>query len=310
LNHEVLSQKKQAVVKEFGEWTAHNIYLEDDIYTIDNRIVGDEIKLRRIVQIVSDLACKPINRLRILDLACLEGLYAIEFARRGAEVVAIEGREASVQKARFVKDVLALDQLYIFQDDVRNLSPDKYGYFDVVLSLGILYHLDNPAVFSFIESIYEVCRGLAIFDTHISLKPEISYSYKGKEYWGKNYVEHQTGAKQEEIETNLWASLDNLTSFWFTPPSLYNFLSHVGFTSSFECNLPVQPIKFNDRITILAIKGKRDELKCCPQINQEPLLDIPEEKSDGTGNVKPQKNINLKRYISANIRSFAKKLIS
>ena len=38
---------------------------------------------------------------RVLDLASLEGMYALELARRGADVVAIEGREANVEKARF-----------------------------------------------------------------------------------------------------------------------------------------------------------------------------------------------------------------
>ena len=55
---------------------------------LTKKITGNEIKLRRIVQIVSDIVGKPFHELRILDLACLERLYAIEFARCGAEVVA------------------------------------------------------------------------------------------------------------------------------------------------------------------------------------------------------------------------------
>jgi hypothetical protein len=60
-------------------------------------------KLRRIVQVVTDIAGTQLHNLGVLDLACLEGGYAIEFARQGAKAVGIEGREASVMKARFVK---------------------------------------------------------------------------------------------------------------------------------------------------------------------------------------------------------------
>ncbi|MBV9359199.1 MAG: SAM-dependent methyltransferase, partial [Chloroflexi bacterium] len=81
-----IEQRKAEVVQQWGDWTAHNIHLGDDIYTMGGDFEAD--KLRRIVQIVADLGGKSIERLRILDLGCLEGGYAIEFARRGAAVVA------------------------------------------------------------------------------------------------------------------------------------------------------------------------------------------------------------------------------
>ncbi len=57
------------------------------------------MKLRRVVQIVSEFFAKPFHEIRVLDLACMEGLYAVEFARHGADVVAIEGREENIVKA-------------------------------------------------------------------------------------------------------------------------------------------------------------------------------------------------------------------
>jgi len=154
---ELAQHRKQQIVDRFGEWTAHNIQLKGDLYTIDKKIVGDEIKLRRIVQVVTDNARKPLENLRILDLGCLEGLYAIELARHGAKVLAIEGREANIEKARFAKDVLSLHNIEFVQSDVRGLTRERYGGFDVVLCLGILYHLEAPDVFSFLESISDVC---------------------------------------------------------------------------------------------------------------------------------------------------------
>ena len=101
-------EKKNEVISKYGPWTAHNIHLQDDIYTIGPNIVGDEIRLKRITQCVFDLLGGSIKNARILDLACLEGLFAIEFARQGATCVGIEGREANIEKARFVKDYCSL----------------------------------------------------------------------------------------------------------------------------------------------------------------------------------------------------------
>ena len=276
MNNEEILRQKQAVVEKFGEWTSHNIQLGTDLYTIGEKKTGNEVRLRQIVQIVSDIACKPFNELRILDLACLEGLFAIEFARYGADVVAIEGRETNIEKARFVKNVLSLGNLELVQDDVRNLNKEKYGSFDVVLCLGILYHLDVPDVFSFLERINEVCRKVTIIDTHVSQRAKKSYTYKGKEYWGSSYTEPDLKSTSEKKGARLWASLDNLTSFWPTRPSLYNLISYVGFTSTYECHIPEGPRKPLDRITVVAVKGHRRELICCPLINTEPAQDLPE----------------------------------
>src|SRR5262249_350381 len=110
---------------------------------------------------------KPLDTVRVLDLACLEGLHSVEFALNGAKVVGVEGREANLAKARFTKDALSLGNLELVHDDVRNLSRERYGEFDVVLCLGILYHLDTPDVMKLAKNLAEVCTRVAIIDTHL-----------------------------------------------------------------------------------------------------------------------------------------------
>ena len=278
MNLELLEKQKRMVVDKFGPWTASNIHLDGDLYTIGKKIQGDEIKLRRILQIVSDTARRPLESLRLLDLACHEGIYAIEFARHGARVVGIEGREAHIEKAKFVKEALSLDNLNVFQDDVRNLSEEKYGSFDVVLCLGILYHLDVPDVFSFIERIGEVCNDIAIIDTRIAFGPTESYTYKGIEYLGHRIQEghHQNDTTYEKMK-RYWASLDNLTSFHLSRISLYCMLCRVGFTSVYECYIPPEITKPIDRITILAIKGSRQQIINSPLMDKYPIDNSPKD---------------------------------
>lgn len=269
---EFLRQKKAEIVSQYGEWTNHNIQLAGDLYTIDKEAVtGAEVKLKRIVQMIADISGQEFANLRVLDLACLEGLYGIELALQGAKVVAIEARQANLEKALLAKEALSIDNIEFIQDDVRNLSPEKYGYFDIVLCLGILYHLDVPDVFYFLEQIGKVCQKIVIIDTHVSKLPEICYTYKNKKYWGSNY---------QEVPNTVWSSLDNEKSFWLTRPSLYNMLWQCGFTSVYECHAPVvrkyevMRIKQQaDRTTFMAVKGKKVFLRSLPQINQWPADD-------------------------------------
>jgi hypothetical protein len=77
MDAEQIEYEKQKVVEKFGKWTAHNIHLGEWVYTIGKDLQGDVIKLRRIVQILTDLSNGLLHNLRILDLACLEGVYGI-----------------------------------------------------------------------------------------------------------------------------------------------------------------------------------------------------------------------------------------
>jgi SAM-dependent methyltransferase len=269
-----LQRRKAALVERYGPWTAHNIQLRDDIYTMVTGIEGgNELRLRRIVQLISDLSPQPLERLRVVDLGCLEGLFAVEFARRGADVVGIEAREPNIEKARFSKAALALDNLELVQGDVRNLSRERYGGFDVVLALGILYHLDAPDVFVFLERMAEVCDGLSVLDTHVTASTAERFRHEGRSYWGSSYAEPDTS--DALAKDTLWASLDNPRSVVLTRHSLFNALAHAGFTTAFECKLP--PIlEQPDWGTFVAVKGRPEPLASAPLLNDQPWADLPE----------------------------------
>jgi len=271
---DALRAEMQQVIARFGEWTDHNVHIAGDLYTIGADVVSP--RLQRLVQIVADAANAPLASLRILDLACLEGLYAVEFARQGARAVAIEGREANLAKVRFVQEALGLDNLSLYQDDVRNLCPETYGTFDVVLCLGILYHLDAPALFHFVENIGRVTTRFAVLDTYVSTARQELHSHGGKPYWGRRIFEHSPEDSLEARLSRRWNSLDNPTSLWLTRCSLYNLLAASGFTTVYECHVPAEVHKPSDRLTLLAIKGKPQTVFSTPQVNELPAADWPE----------------------------------
>jgi SAM-dependent methyltransferase len=235
----------------YGDWTSMSIHLGNGVFTLPPAPDG---RLTRIVQAVIDLSGKPFNQLRVLDLACGEGHYAIECAVHGAEAVGIEFREESLAKARFAKDYLGLDRLTFYQDDVRNLSREKYGEFDVVICSGILYHLDVPDVFHFVQRVYDVCTRFVFFDTEVALRPVQTVEFEGLQYHGEWFLEHDERSDERTRLSNLWASIDNVRSFWFTHSSLVNLMTRAGFSSFLECLAPHQEL-FEGRRAYVAIKG-------------------------------------------------------
>lgn len=225
--------------------------------------------VRRVLQIVHDFSHKPISDLHILDLACGEGVYAIETALRGARVTAIDGRTERMNKGKEVAERLRMENLHFEQKDIREVSVETHGQFDVIYMLGILYHLDVPDVFHTLENVCAMTRGYAIIDTHISLTGREEATHKRVTYRGSKYREHSENDTEELRRSRLLASLDNAQSFWFTKQSLIGLLGDIGFTSVFECHNPVDPVKPNDRLTLVALKGRRVNIAAYPWINDK-----------------------------------------
>ena len=253
---EKIKKIKNEIIKKNGEWTAHNIKLAEGIYTLQN-VAGLNAGVDRIIQIVEDLSNKVMSELRVADLGCLEGGYAVELARMGADVVGIEGKTYNYEKAVFAKRVLALNKLNFYLDDVRNFNVERYGTFDVILCLGLLYHLNSPDLFVVLENITRACSQFLIIDTHISIKPIKKFKYKNMFYYGRNYIEFDKHTTQEQKDEKLWAALDNNSSVWLTKFSLINYLNFLGFSSVYECYIPSETNRPIDRITLVAIKGRK-----------------------------------------------------
>jgi tRNA (mo5U34)-methyltransferase len=122
-----------------GPWF-HNIDL-GGVETAPDHFLGDypAIKWQRFAHAIpEDLSGKTV-----LDIGCNGGFYALEMKRRGAaRVVAIDHDEDYLRQASFAAEMLGRDiefaQLSVY--DVGALGER----FDVVLFLGVLYHLRHP----------------------------------------------------------------------------------------------------------------------------------------------------------------------
>ncbi len=268
---EEILQELEELKSKYGEWN-FDIPLPFGVWTKGNEGVP-QTRLRKIVQVVNDLVQKPISKCRILDLGCSDGMFSIEFALRGAETIGVEGREANIKKANFSKVVLNLKNLEFRKDDIRNVSAQSYGKFDAIICSGVFYHLPALDAINLIKTMYDMANRLLVLDVRVALEPNERTINDGEEYWGTIFQEHPPNATQEEKEKRLFYSIDNMTSFWFTRPSLINLLSKAGFSSIYECFNPAHMnfgkpgIHHPDHLTFVAIKGEKCELITSPTVN-------------------------------------------
>ncbi|MDX9791653.1 MAG: class I SAM-dependent methyltransferase [Candidatus Kapaibacterium sp.] len=271
-----LKEELRNIIAEDGNWSAHNIYLEDDVYTIDKRLLNDELKLPRVIQNISDFTKKDFKDLRVLDLACLEGMFGIEAARHGAKVTLLDARDINLKRSKFVCDALNLNNVEIVKDDVRNITPEKYGMFDVILCFGIFYHLDKNDLFNFVKSMYNMTNDIVMFDTHITYSKNITFTDGGYTFSGESYREHREDSSEKEKMSDLWKSLDNNFSFYLTLESLVRMCSAAGFTSVVESFYPPDNTKNKHRVSITAFKGESQKIYSSPFVKEPNPNDVKE----------------------------------
>src|SRR5215212_3670844 len=138
----------------------------------------------------------------VLDVGAWDGFFSFEAERRGAaRVVALDtfswtARGDGTGKAGFELARRALgSRVEDVEVEVLDISPETVGgTFDVVLFLGVLYHLRHP--FLAIERLRAVCNELLVLETHVDLigtrRPAAAF-YPGTElendwtnWWGPN----------------------------------------------------------------------------------------------------------------------------
>ncbi|TML15734.1 MAG: DUF1698 domain-containing protein [Actinobacteria bacterium] len=134
----------------------------------------------------------------VLDVGAWDGYYSFEMERRGAEVLATDdyswggggwGTKAGFDLAR---EALG-SSVRSLQIDPLDLSPDALGgRFDIVLMLGVLYHLRDPLLV--LERVASVTGGLLVLETEV-----------GMLLTRRPAAEFFPGTELNEDPTNWWA---------------------------------------------------------------------------------------------------------
>ena len=82
---------------------------------------------------------------RVLDIACNSGFWSMQCALLGAEVVGFDARPELIDQANLIKSIVGVDNAEFHLLDFWDMCPEVLGgTFDIVLNLGILFHLPDP----------------------------------------------------------------------------------------------------------------------------------------------------------------------
>ncbi len=100
---------------------------------------------------------------RVLDIGAWDGWFSFEMERRGAEVLALD----STRNTRLLeaKNLLGSRIGYHIGDICRMTAKDL-GTFDIVLFLGVLYHVKHPLLA--LENVCGVCRDMACIESFVT----------------------------------------------------------------------------------------------------------------------------------------------
>ena len=195
----------QQRVDALGPWF-HNLDL-NGVRTAPTHFLGDypTVKWRRFADAIpADLTGRSV-----LDIGCNAGFYAMEMKRRGAaRVLGLDTEDDYLEQARFAAQVSGLDI------EFRRMSVYDVGAlgerFDLVVFMGVLYHLRHPLLA--LDLIHEhAANDLLLFQSMLRGSPEVERLEANYDFWTMDLFERAGFPKLHFVEQRY---ADDPTNWW------------------------------------------------------------------------------------------------
>jgi tRNA (mo5U34)-methyltransferase len=194
--------------EEFAPWF-HNVHLPDGTQTAPNHPLGDfpAFKWR---EIASHLPA-DLTGWRALDIGCNAGFYAIELARRGAHVVALDKDPHFLRQARWAIDRCGVaERIEVRTGQVYDLARWAER-FDLVLFLGVFYHLRYPLLG--LDLVAERVNRLLLFQTLTMPDDGVVETPEDQDFHDRRALAEPGWPKMAFIEKKLAGDVTN----WWAP---------------------------------------------------------------------------------------------
>lgn len=196
-----------AMAAELGPWSVP-FRLRDGISTMVMTSADPQRKARRIMYrrdlvtgTVAELLGAELATTTVLDIGCNSGFFSLDMAHRGAQHVdGIDLRDENIAQAEFLANHYGLDNVSFRVLDADALPAGQQ--WDVVLNLGVLYHVVNPL--QFLQQTYALCRRFAIIDTICHTEPVSAFVFLGN----KNTASATEGRETWEFHPTYRGAID------------------------------------------------------------------------------------------------------
>jgi len=231
-----------ARVEELGPWDVP-FPLGDGTTTITDTTLTEFAEFRYLYRLalindaVATLLGDTLGATTVLDIGCHSGLFSLDLAGRGVRHIdGIDLRAQNIAQAQFLADHYGIDNATFEVGDADDIPSDRQ--WDVVLNLGVLYHVLNP--FEFMRRTFELCRSFAVIDTVCHIEPVSGFFLMGD----KDVNRSSEGREEYELHPTYRAVIDTIR--------------HAGFREIFEVigrsEIPHDLYKNGTRRCFLAIK--------------------------------------------------------
>jgi SAM-dependent methyltransferase len=182
-------------VRLLGPWYVP-FRLGHDVSTIDitskigrENVEGYLFRRDLINATVAEVLGEDFSESTVLDIGCNSGFFSLDLAARGAKHVdGVDLREANIERARFVAEHFGIENTEFRVSDADEIASGRQ--WDVVLNLGLLYHVVNPL--QLIQQTFDLCSKFAIIDTVVHFEPISAYIL-----FGDKDNQHLTEGREE-----------------------------------------------------------------------------------------------------------------
>jgi tRNA (mo5U34)-methyltransferase len=234
-----------AFVKSFPYWY-HRIYLGNGIFTMERPGHHEGVWAQLEAAFPSDLGGASV-----LDVGSNAGYFSIQLKRRGAgRVVGLEPDPRYRKQAEACSGYWGLDIAHVDMDahDMGRIEEA----FDIVMFLGILYHLRSPL--QVLEQVGRICRDAVVLETEfIPDDPDNCVSVRQ----GPQGAARLTKCREGMMKFVEGAELNSDGSNWWVPDTecVKGMLRTVGFT---HFSTPFSPAE--GRLALIASKNAESVL--------------------------------------------------
>lgn len=139
----------------------------------DRTIRFHRYRANLIAATVARMLGRDLSTSTVLDLGCNCGFFTLELAVRGAQrVLGLDFRQENLDQAEFLKRAFSVRNAEFLKQNVKDLVVTG-AKFDVVLNLGLMYHLSTP--YEVMRACYDVTKQFCVIDTITHTEPFSGY---------------------------------------------------------------------------------------------------------------------------------------